>query len=138
MMLSLGSYQFSVSTTSYQQLQRTSGVKWVATPRLNTTPALQVTGLAASTLKLDGVVYPKSTLPLSILSALRTEAQQRTPHWLVDGTGKVWGQWVIQQLQETHTVFCSNGQPRKITFALQLMQYTNSGYLPDSLPQAMA
>lgn len=137
MMLSFGKYVFAVNTTSYQQLQRTVGATWTATERLNTTPALHATGFPASTITLCGVIYPKTALELSAFSALRTQAQQLTPHWLVDGSGKVWGQWVITRLQETQTLFWSNGQPRQITFDVQLMQYNTTGLLPDNWQQAI-
>ncbi len=131
MMLSLGRYPFSVNTSSYQQLQRTVAMRWAAVERLGTSPALQALGRAATHITLTGVVYPQKASELSIFSALRTQAL--TPHWLVDGNGRVWGQWVIQQLQEQHTVFWPNGQPRKITFTVQLMEYANTDHLPDTL-----
>lgn len=135
MMLSLGGYLFSVNTGSYQQLQHTTGARWASSDRLNGAPALQTTGLPATALTLNGVIYPRTVLEKLSFIQLRASAQTRKPQWLVDGTGLVWGQWVINELQEQHTVFWPNGQARKITFELQLTQYSGAGSFWEAVTQ---
>ena len=49
---------------------------------------------------------------------------------LVDGTGRIWGLWVINRIDETQTLFSGNGVPQKIAFTLQLTQYGEDDALP--------
>ena len=54
---------------------------------------------------------------------LRRLALGTEPLDLVDGTGKVWGLFVLLEVTEKQTEFLANGQPRKIEFALKLLEY---------------
>ena len=42
---------------------------------------------------------------------------------MVDGTGRVWGQWVINEAEEIRRVFEADGAPRRIDFTLKLLRY---------------
>lgn len=45
------------------------------------------------------------------------------PHQLVDGTGRVWGDFVIIEIREGQTTFFSNSNPRRIEFDISLQMY---------------
>ena len=45
------------------------------------------------------------------------------PHLLVDGSGYVWGKWVIEKIDEQQSYFFEDGRPRKIEFHLELTEY---------------
>jgi phage protein U len=42
---------------------------------------------------------------------------------LIDGNGFIYGRWLIESIQETKSVFFSDGNPRKIDFSLSLKRY---------------
>lgn len=122
-MLALGDFRFSLSTAAYQTLERTSAWRWESVARVGVRPAQQYVGPGEDTVSIDGTVYPSFRGGLGQLDAMRAEADKGEALLLVDGTGKVWGEYCITEVRETQTVFFSNGMPRKIDFSLSLTMY---------------
>ncbi len=122
-LMQIGSFQFAVDRASYQTLKRSQSFRWTAQSRLLRRPAQQFVGVGEETLNFTGVVYPKNNNELNAISELRSIASEGSPQTLVDGTGLVWGQWVIISVEETQSDFLSNGLPRKQAFQLQLKHY---------------
>lgn len=129
-MLSLGSFQFGISTAAYQELTRRSGYRWPGQDRFGVAPSLQFTGPETESTSLTGVIYTEYRGGTGQLDALRSLAGGGRPLRLVDGTGRMLGQWVIEAVEEKQTVFAAFGVPRKQEFSLQLKKF------PDSLPGA--
>ena len=73
-MLALGSYRFSIDTSAYQELLRTTSYRWARQPRLGRLPARQFVGPDGETITLNGVIYPHYKGGLGQLDALREEA----------------------------------------------------------------
>jgi len=121
--MTLGRYRFSMATAAYQELRHSVEYRWPKQDRLTRKPARQFTGPRDETIGLSGVIYPHHQGGLTQLDAMRTEAGQGKPLMLTDGLGHVWGQWVILRVEDTGTVFWSNGAPRKIDFRLELARY---------------
>lgn len=42
---------------------------------------------------------------------------------MTDGTGRVWGQCVIKEVEETRRVFEANGTLRRVEFRIVLVRY---------------
>ncbi len=122
-LMKLGDYLFSIDTAAYQQLQKRSTYRWQAQARLGRLPAQQYLGPGEETLSLEGILYPHHKGGLDQLEAMRLEADKGQPLLLTDGMGHIWQQWVIRQIEETHTVLFEDGTPRKLTFRLQLTRY---------------
>lgn len=122
-MLALGPYRFSLSTAAYQELERTSSWRWPSVDRIGARPALQYTGPGEDTVSMRGTIYPHYAGGLGQVSAMRAAASTGLPLLLIDGTGRVWGQYVITEIRETQKTFFSNGQPRAQEFDLSLTMY---------------
>lgn len=122
-MMALGSYRFALNTAAYDTLKRSQSYRWQAQERLLRRPAQQFIGLGEETIELSGVIYPHFAGGLKQLDAMRKQAGRGEPLLLVDGLGFVWGQWVINQIDEEQSVFLSNGVPLKTTFSLRLSHY---------------
>ncbi len=56
------------------------------------------------------------------LDTLRYMADTGKAWPLVEGTGKIYGTWVIENLSETRTLFFRDGQARRIEFTLSLVR----------------
>ena len=54
---------------------------------------------------------------------MRGEAGRGKPLMLTEGTGRVWGQWVITRVEETRRVFQADGTPQRIEFRLSIARY---------------
>lgn len=120
MMLSLGMFVFSLSTLAYQELQRQTNWRHASNSRVGAPPALQFVGRGDDTITLPGIILPELAGSVLSLDALRLMANTGKAWPMVEGTGRIYGLWVIESLSETKTVFFSDGTPRRIEFTLTL------------------
>jgi phage protein U len=123
MLLALGNYRFSVDTAVFRQSSRTNEYRWAQHDRLTTNPSLQYVGPGAQTMNIDGVIYPHYKGGLEQVDKMRAEASRGEPLLLTDGQGYVHGAWVIERIEETQSIFFSNGTARKIEFRIDLKKY---------------
>jgi hypothetical protein len=122
-MMALGSYRFQLDTAAYQRLKRTDSYRWPTQDRITKMAAGQFTGLDATTIDLEGVIYPTFKGGLGQVEAMRGEAEKAKPLMLVTGKGDVLGKWSILEITETESVFFANGVAKKRVFALRLQKY---------------
>ncbi|AJO77654.1 phage tail protein [Pseudomonas sp. MRSN 12121] len=120
MMLSLGMFVFSLSTLAYQKLQRQTNWRHASNSRVGAPPALQFVGRGDDTITLPGIILPELAGSVLSLDALRLMANTGKAWPMVEGTGRIYGLWVIESLSETKTVFFRDGTPRRIEFTLTL------------------
>jgi phage protein U len=126
-MMALGSLRFSMDTAAYEELRRSSSWRWVGLPRIGRVDAMQQTGREGERLDLQGVIYPHYKGSLRFLDSVREAGNAGTPLTLSDGRGNIYGQWVIEQMEVTHTVLFADGSPRKVEFRLGLTEYGSDG-----------
>ena len=120
MMLSLGMFVFSLSTLAYQELQRQTNWRHASNSRVGAPPALQFVGRGDDTITLPGIILPELAGSVLSLDTLRLMANTGKAWPMVEGTGRIYGLWVIESLSETKTVFFRDGTPRRIEFTLTL------------------
>lgn len=121
MMMIFGMFVFSMNTAAYQQLQRTTQWRHASSDRVGDMPAYQFVGRGEDTITLEGSIVPQFGMPSSI-TALRAMGDTGKAFALISGTGKVFGMYILTDLQETQTVFFKDGIPRQIDFNLTLRQ----------------
>lgn len=120
MMMSLGMFVFSLHTLAYQEFQRQTNWRHGSTSRIGTNPALQYLGRGDDTITLPGTLLPElAGTPIS-LDVIRQMADTGKAWPLVEGTGRIYGLWVIESVSETKSYFFSNGAARRIEFSLAL------------------
>ena len=122
-MMILGAYRFSIETAAYQELSRTVQYRWARQERIGTNDALQFTGPGPETLALRGSVFPFYKGGLEQVDQLRLQASIGLPLPLVDGRGRVWGLWCVEEISEVQTVFEQSGAPRRQDFDMRLTRY---------------
>lgn len=123
-MMQLGTFQFGINTAAYQGLSRSDEWRWPDQERFGQAPALQYTGPGATTITLDGILYPEWRGGLGQLDAMRAEAGRGKPLVLVDGRGQALGMWVIERVDESQSIFAAGGVARRIEFTLQLKRFS--------------
>ena len=126
MMMALGLYVFSLSTTAYQQLQRQTAWRHPSTSRVGALPARQFVGKGDDTITLSGLILPEISGQRASLDALRLMADSGKAWPLVEGNGRIYGLWIIENLQETNTLFFRDGAPRRIEFSITLQRVDDS------------
>ena len=121
-MLCLGLFVFELDTLSYQELQRRSSWKHATQALVGARNATQYLGPGDDIITLTGVVLPEFKGEPASLDMLRAMADQGAAWVLVEGTGIIYGAFVITELQETRTLFYVTGEARRIEFTLTLQR----------------
>lgn len=126
MMMALGLFVFSLPTAAYQDLQRRSNWRHPSSSRVGQRPARQYVGPGDDTITLSGLILPELAGKRLSLDALRLMADTGKAWPLVEGTGRIYGLWVIEDLSETNTLFFKDGAARRIEFNITLQRVDDS------------
>ena len=122
-LLLLDPFRFSIATAAYDAMTRSSGWEWPEQAVLGAAPVLQYTGPKADTISLAGRLLPGTTGGVEQLARMRALGDLARPLFLIDGMGRVHGNWVIDSLTDTGSVHLCNGMPRLSSFDLTLKKY---------------
>lgn len=125
MMMILGMFVFTLKTAPYQQLERENTFRHNKAERVGTAPVYQYTGPDEEPVTLSGTLYPEVTGGDVSLAALRAMAYTGKAWPLIEGTGTVYGMFVITSLKQTRAEFFSDGKARKIDFVLSLKKVSD-------------
>ena len=120
MMMALGMFVFSLHTAAYQELQRETDWRHASNNRIGAAPARQFVGPGDDAITLPGIIFPELAGTALSLDAIRLMANTGKAWPMVEGTGRIYGLWVIESLSETKTLFFRDGTPRRIEFTLSL------------------
>ncbi|WP_460355382.1 MULTISPECIES: phage tail protein [unclassified Pseudomonas] len=120
MMMALGMFIFSLESLAYQELQRQTEWRHSSTSRIGTNPSRQFLGRGEDSISMPGILLPAlAGTPLS-LDTLRAMADTGKAWPLIEGTGRILGIWVIDNITENKTLFFSDGAARRIEFTIAL------------------
>ncbi len=131
-MMMLGPVRFSIESAAYDRLERSTQYNWASQQRLGDPdykylglggPALQYIGPGTDTITLNGTIFPQYHGGSLELTLMRLSAGLGTALPLIDGSGMLWGRWVIESVNETKSVLFSDGAARKIEFTMTLRRY---------------
>lgn len=128
MMLTLGLFVFMLRTLPYQSMNRQLSYRWPTGSRVGQRPSAQFLGIDAETITLSGQLLPELTGGRLSLLALQTMAEQGRAWPLIEGTGTIYGMFVIEKITEDNKQFFANGQPREINFSITLKRVDESLY----------
>ncbi|MDD2059071.1 phage tail protein [Pseudomonas sp. GD03860] len=120
MMLALGMFVFSLHTLAHQQLQRQTEWRHATNARIGAHPGSQFLGRGEDEITLPGTLLPELAGSLVSLDEIRGMANTGKSWALVEGTGRVYGLYVITSISETRTLFFQDGTARRIEFSLSL------------------
>ncbi|MBD9676266.1 phage tail protein [Pseudomonas sp. PDM18] len=119
-LMAFGMFVFGLETAAYQDFQRQTEWRHGSTSRIGTNPARQYLGRGDETITLQGVLLPALAGTVLSLDTLRTMADTGKAYPLIEGTGRIYGVWVIESLSEGRTLFFADGAARRIEFSLSL------------------
>jgi hypothetical protein len=121
-MMSLGMFAFSLPTLAFQELQRRQSWRHAPSPRVGARDALQFVGPDNMAVSLSGSAPAELMDGMVSLDTLRDMASSGEAWSLVDGSGTVYGAFVITQIDERQTHFLPDGTPRMIDFGIDLLE----------------
>lgn len=125
-MLALGMFVFMRQTLPHQTLQRDAEYRWPSNSRVGKRDSFQFLGPGEEKISLAGTLYPELTGGKLTMTAIRLMADQGCAWPLLDGTGTIYGMYVINNISETGSLFFADGTPRKIDFTLTLTRVDES------------
>ena len=111
MQLALGQFVFELGTLAYQDFKRSNDWRHASNSRVGARPAYQFVGVGDDAISLSGWVAPGQVGSYASIAALRAMGDSGQAFALVSGTGEVFGQYVIKQLEETGTYHDRRGRP---------------------------
>ena len=120
MMAALGQFTFALNTLAFQELRRSTSWRHPSNPRVGARPARQFVGLGDETITLTGLQAPEFMGDRKALDRLRAMADKGNAYALVNGAGETYGAWVIENLEETGTLFVREGVPRRVEFTINI------------------
>ena len=120
MPMALGQFVFGIETLAYQELKRSNTWRHPSSSRIGARPARQFVGVGDDTITLSGWVAPELVGSYASVAELRAMGDSGQAFALVSGSGEVFGQYVMESLNETGTLHYQDGTPRRIAFELQL------------------
>lgn len=126
MMMALGLFVFGMHTVAYQELQRQTDWRHPSTNRVGTNPARQFLGRGNDTITLPGVLVSGLTGTQISLDTLRIMADTGKAWTLIEGTGRIYGIFVIESISETRSYLFKDGAARRIEFTLTLQRVDDS------------
>lgn len=128
-LMTLGMFVFDLPSLTYNQLQRRSSWRHPTSDRVGARPKGQFAGAGDDDITLTGNLAPLVMGAVDALDTLRDMAGTGEAFPLVDGTGRVYGAYVITGLDETQRSIIDNGRPRISDFTLSLKRMDDD--LPD-------
>lgn len=126
MMMTLGLNIFKLSTLPYQSVNRTVDYNWAQNNRLGSRPASQFLGIQKESMVLTGQLMSGVTGGQSSLTALQSMADSGRAWPLIEGTGIIYGMFIIETINNVSSQLLSNGRAREITFTITLKRVDES------------
>lgn len=126
MLMAVGQFVFGLSTLAYEELKRSNNWRHPSSSRVGARPSRQFVGVGDDQITLSGWVSPELVGKHASVAELRAMADTGQAWAVVSGTGEVFGQYVIESLNETGTLFLGNGKPRRVAFDIQLTRADNN------------
>ncbi|MBF7982684.1 MULTISPECIES: phage tail protein [Rahnella] len=126
MMMSLGLFVFKLNTLPYQTLGRIVNYNWQENTRIGQRPVSQFLGLGKESMKLSGLLLPEVTGGISYLQTLEAMAESGRAWPLIEGSGTIYGMFIIESMTHDNTEINSNGQARSINFSVNLKRVDES------------
>ena len=118
--MSLGMFVFQLHSAPLDTLNRDSRWRWAEGNELGQLPGQQYLGRDSDTFTLKGSLAPEITGGAEQLDQLRTLADTGEPQQLIDGNGKVLGDYILTGIRSDHNALMKDGTARTITFELTL------------------
>ncbi|SUX30706.1 phage tail protein [Chromobacterium vaccinii] len=125
-MMALGMFVFMMDTLPYQDFKQRYAWRWPSNSRVGRRPAYQFLGVDEECFTLSGRLLPELTGGDTSLSLLKLMADQGKAWPLIEGTGTIYGFYVVESLDVSRTDFFSDGKARAIDFTLSLKRTDDS------------
>lgn len=119
-LMTLGMFIFGMDSAAYQSLQRSREWRHATSERHGARDAAQFVGPGAETITLAGLIVPELGGKFAALEVLAEMATTGDTWPLIDGRGRIYGNYRIIRLEEDQRNILAGGAPRMVDFRLEL------------------
>ena len=138
MLMSLGQFIFKTSTLAFQEIQRQRAWSYADNAVAFGRPKKQFTGAGEDSVTLPGLIYEEYGFGTRFaLDELASMADTGQGFVLMDGSGYLYGVFVIDSIDETKSILMDNGVPRKIDYTLKLSRTDDERIENQAAPEMM-
>lgn len=116
----LGLFVFDLATLPFGEMSRRRDWRHARSERVGARDALQFTGPGQERVTLQGAIVPGVAGSFASIETLREMADTGDVYQLADGSGRVWGGFVIVTLDDRRRSITVDGAPRWIDFSVEL------------------
>lgn len=120
-MMIYGMFVFILETIPYQNLQRSISWRYAKNDRVGRSANWQYIGADEDKNTLNGVLLPEVTGGDISLELLRTAAYCGRHYPLIEGTGMIYGMYIMVSLNEGRVKFFSDSKASRIEFSISLV-----------------
>jgi phage protein U len=117
-LMSWGLFVFGMESLAPDEYQRRRSWRHAATERFMARPARQFVGPGDDNVSLLGSLIPEIAGSLGAIETVAEMAGTGDPQPLVDGQGRLWGNYVLVNLDETGRSIIAGGIARWVDFAI--------------------
>lgn len=122
MLMALGMFVFDLPTLAHDELQRKASWRHARSARIGARDVTQFVGAGEETVNLSGAVYAEIADGRVSIEQLRDMADSGEAWPLLDGTGTIFGDFVIEAIDERHKYLMRDGSAQRIDFAIDLLR----------------
>lgn len=133
--MSLGQFLFKTSTLAFQEIQRQRAWNYADNAIAFGRAKKQFMGAGEDTVTLPGLIYEEYGFGSRFaLDEVANMADTGQGFVLMDGSGYLYGVYVINSIDETKSVLLDNGVPRKVDYTLKLSRTDDERIETQSAP----
>ena len=121
-LMSLGGIVFEVAPINLHEIETIVGGDFAAKDVVGAARPREFMGEADTTITLSGKMFPQKFGGLSGFTALQFMAQAGIPQMVVQGSGAVWGFYIIDKVTRKDTYLDAGGVGRMIEFEVNLIR----------------
>ena len=137
-LMSLGQFIFQTSTLAFQQIQRQRAWNYASNVVALGRAKKQFTGAGEDTVTLPGLIYEEYGFGCRYaIDELASMASTGQGFVLMDGSGYLYGVYVIDNIDETKTYLLDNGVPRKVDFTIKLSRTDDERIEEQTAPETI-
>ncbi|NLI26440.1 MAG: phage tail protein [Acetobacter sp.] len=125
--MTLGNYVFEVEGFGFSGLERSTETRWAEMNVAGGMNPIQWTGGGGEYVTISGVLFPKAFGGMTTLESIRTAARAGTIMTLIALSGEVFGQFVVEGVDDSRDYIAADGSPRRTGYSLRLRRYFASG-----------
>lgn len=121
-LLSLGMFVFGMDTIAYDDLSRRVSWRHPQSERFGARPASQFAGPGEDVITINALLVPEIAGSYGAIEALEEMANTGESYPLLDGLGRVLGNYRIERMEETHRSIMAGGIPRQKVVSIELVR----------------